>query len=238
MGVILVVIGLALGLVPATPRRQEPQRQPIGRCVMAYHSPELPDSAIGGRSPRPGNRPTRASALGRQATQLPRRPGRLALAGHHHRSGLLRGHHQPEEPERVLHAESDGPANLADAGQLPACSGERLRHLLHEQPDRHRGLVIPAVLISFMAAYAIVRGSGRYLKLDQQRVPPGPGHSAARNHHSHLLDDHPMHMYDSLAGPHPALHCIRHTRVGADPVQLHAGRSQRALRVHAAGRLL
>ena len=53
------------------------------------------------------------------------------------------------------------------------------------------GAVVPAVLFSFMAAFAVVRGSGRYLRSVNARVPHGAGDPAAGGRHPRLPDHHP-----------------------------------------------
>ncbi|VXB38004.1 membrane hypothetical protein [Arthrobacter sp. 9AX] len=72
-----------------------------------------------------------------EPAEPPCRPRRLDLARHHHHPGLLRGHHQPEDPGRLLRPESAGAPEFSCAGKLPAGSCGRLCEVLHEQHNRH-----------------------------------------------------------------------------------------------------
>ena len=101
-------------------------------------------------------RPARSGSL-RQHNWL----GGLAgwLAGRRGGADLLDRHHQLQDAEQLLRDEPARAAGRPRAGELPLGPGIRLRPVLHQQRHRHRGAVVPAVLVSFMAAYAIVRGA-------------------------------------------------------------------------------
>ena len=99
------------------------------------------------------------------------------------------------------------------------------------------GAVIPAVLFSFLAAFAIVRG-GRPL-------PQAPSNALflmglaiplQAVDHPRLSDHHPAAALRHAAGAHPAVDRVRVPALGPRARQLHPRHPQRALRVDAAGR--
>ena len=98
------------------------------------------------------------------------------------------------------------------------------------------GSIIPAVLISFMAAFAIVRSSGRFHEVGQRTLPDGTGDSAAGDHHPRLSDHHPAEAVRQPPGDHLAVDRVRNSVVGAGPCELHPRCAERALRVHAGRR--
>ena len=100
------------------------------------------------------------------------------------------------------------------------------------------GSVVPALLVSFMAAYAIVRGKSRFLGWTNNLFLLGLAIplQATIIPIYWMITKCPSVRHP--AGPDPAVGRLRHPDLRADPVQLHPGRPQGALRVHAAGRLL
>lgn len=78
---------------------------------------------------------------------------------------LLDRHHQSEEPEQLLRHQS--------VAALPESDFEQYRFVAQSDFPRYFlnsavvaiGTVVPTILLAFMAAYAIVRGNGRFLRV-------------------------------------------------------------------------
>lgn len=100
------------------------------------------------------------------------------------------------------------------------------------------GTVGITVLVSLMAAYAIVRGNGRLIRSVFAVFFAPPGDSVANHHRADLLPHHPHSDVRHAGRADPAVRRFCHTADGADPSHFPAGRTDRAVRVDAYGRSL
>jgi hypothetical protein len=99
------------------------------------------------------------------------------------------------------------------------------------------GAVIPLVLFSFLASYAIVRGTHPAAALQPKHVPARSRHPAAGHDHPHLFDHHPDPHVRHTGGADLALDRLRNPAHGADLEQLHPRRTPRAVRINATRRM-
>ena len=157
----------------------------------------------------------------------------LRLARDRDAADLLDRHHQLQDPDRLLRHQPLRAAHRADARRLPARHRVGLPRYFLNSVIVTVGAIVPAVLVSFLAAFAIVRGRRVGPPVDELAVPDGSGDPAAGDDHPRLPDHHPAAPLRHPAGDHPAVDRVRDPALGAGADQLHPGRPQGALRVDA-----
>ena len=99
------------------------------------------------------------------------------------------------------------------------------------------GAVIPLVLFSFLASYAIVRGESRLLRFSRTMFLLGLAIPLQATIIPIYLIIIRIHMYDTLRGADLAVDRLRDPAHRVDLEQLHPRRTARAVRVDATGRL-
>jgi hypothetical protein len=159
------------------------------------------------------------------------------MAGDHHHPRLLHSDHDLQGSGRLFHPKSACPTQSADVDGLQQVVEAGIIRYFFNSVIVTVGAVIPLVLFSFLASYAIVRGESRLLRFSRSLFLLGLAIPLQATIIPIYLIITRIHMYDTLEALILPFDRLRDPALGVDLEQLHPRRTPGAVRVNAARRL-